>query len=402
MNNRAIDLQLIKPVKPGSSGSKGKIFLKQLLKEELKELNVPTYDSCCGEVPPETEPFNLVTTDSDSINFSGSGTIEDPLTAEVVSINGLANVRLYGAVGDGTTNDTQAFQDAVSTGLTVEVPPGTYLIDETIEISNQKIFGYGKSSIIKTTTLGTAGSLGTAFHMFRAINPCEISGLRFIGTNTTSPPTPSLPWTSQNGIWVTASNVRISDCTFNQLLGVGVLMVHPSLSPLRNNSVSNCEMTYCGLGIHNYETSEYHNFTNCNIYGCAIGIREMGANNTYSAIVSTYNTTGGGFGLRIVGNGGGSDNLTFNGCVFNHNNELSIQDTKRGVIFSGCQFHSLVINISESQRVIFTGCGFGVSTTMNVTATTAKKTLIANSYYLSPFAPSNGATSAVITEVNNI
>lgn len=85
MNNRAIDLQLIKPVKPGSSGSKGKIFLKQLLKEELKELNVPTYDSCCGEVPPDPiEPFNLVTQDTSTINFSGSGTVEDPLTAEAI------------------------------------------------------------------------------------------------------------------------------------------------------------------------------------------------------------------------------------------------------------------------------------------------------------------------------
>jgi hypothetical protein len=45
----------------------------------------------------------------------------------------MANVRDFGAVGDGTTNDITAFVDAADTGKQVFVPDGTY----TITVSNQ-------------------------------------------------------------------------------------------------------------------------------------------------------------------------------------------------------------------------------------------------------------------------
>ncbi len=43
---RAIDLQLIKPIE-GRSNGKGKITLNKLQKELLTELHVPFYDTCC-------------------------------------------------------------------------------------------------------------------------------------------------------------------------------------------------------------------------------------------------------------------------------------------------------------------------------------------------------------------
>lgn len=48
---RAIDLQLIKPVK-GKNNLKGKITLKKLFKEELSALNVPFVDPCCENAEP--------------------------------------------------------------------------------------------------------------------------------------------------------------------------------------------------------------------------------------------------------------------------------------------------------------------------------------------------------------
>jgi hypothetical protein len=44
---RAIDLQLIKPVDLGSSGGKGKMSLRNLFKQELTKLGVPFTDPCC-------------------------------------------------------------------------------------------------------------------------------------------------------------------------------------------------------------------------------------------------------------------------------------------------------------------------------------------------------------------
>ncbi len=71
------------------------------------------------------------------------------------------NVRAYGAVGDGVTNDTAAFQDAIAAadaagGGLVHAPAGTYLIDSIIDVPNFVSFhGDGKSeTILKLTASG--------------------------------------------------------------------------------------------------------------------------------------------------------------------------------------------------------------------------------------------------------
>lgn len=46
---RAIELQLIKPIQPGSPGSKGKITLRNLFKEYFNQLNVSYDDPCCTD-----------------------------------------------------------------------------------------------------------------------------------------------------------------------------------------------------------------------------------------------------------------------------------------------------------------------------------------------------------------
>lgn len=49
--------------------------------------------------------------------------------------DGYANVKDYGAVGDGTADDTAAFQAAAGTGLSLWVPPGSYKLTDTIDFS---------------------------------------------------------------------------------------------------------------------------------------------------------------------------------------------------------------------------------------------------------------------------
>lgn len=55
MKERAIDLQLIKPVQTGSPGARGKITLKKLFKQELDRLNVVYSDPCCENNPDDGE-----------------------------------------------------------------------------------------------------------------------------------------------------------------------------------------------------------------------------------------------------------------------------------------------------------------------------------------------------------
>lgn len=74
---RAIDLQLIKPVTPGSSGGKGKITLKNLFKIYFRELNVGFYDPCCDDpatCPPiSQDPDNTLECRADGLYATGGG-----------------------------------------------------------------------------------------------------------------------------------------------------------------------------------------------------------------------------------------------------------------------------------------------------------------------------------------
>lgn len=63
------------------------------------------------------------------------------------------NVRAFGAVGDGVTDDTNAIQnaanDAAHRSLSVYFPPGTYLHAQAVTFSTP-VFGAGASSVLKS------------------------------------------------------------------------------------------------------------------------------------------------------------------------------------------------------------------------------------------------------------
>jgi hypothetical protein len=64
---------------------------------------------------------------------------------------GIANVKDYGAVGNGIANDTAAIQAAVDTGLDVYLPAGTYLVTSQ---GNHPVNNSGTGYCIKTAAAG--------------------------------------------------------------------------------------------------------------------------------------------------------------------------------------------------------------------------------------------------------
>lgn len=141
---RAIDLQLIKPVITGSPAAKGKIPLTKLFKEELDKLQVPYNDPCCTNDLNNSEPeifgfrYNestwsnlndfinagaVVTVDSNSkLNFSGGASnfsqklqIDDPTCIENWTSKILFKVTTN---GDGLALGSYAYnQSGVNTNL---------------------------------------------------------------------------------------------------------------------------------------------------------------------------------------------------------------------------------------------------------------------------------------------
>lgn len=67
--------------------------------------------------------------------------------------NGVATPQMYGAIGDGVTDDTAAVQACITNNRSVYLPEGTYKITTPLHIAmaGQKISGAGRNSIIKAS-----------------------------------------------------------------------------------------------------------------------------------------------------------------------------------------------------------------------------------------------------------
>lgn len=65
---------------------------------------------------------------------------------KTIEYNYPVNVKLYGAKGDGVTDDTVSIQNALNDNLTVYVPNGTYIVSDTITMPpNRTIIGESKA-----------------------------------------------------------------------------------------------------------------------------------------------------------------------------------------------------------------------------------------------------------------
>jgi len=82
-------------------------------------------------------------------DFTADG--EGSITRELPNkLGDMISVKDFGAVGDGLTNDTVAFQNAFQSSNNIYIPNGSYCINAALEIpSGKSVFGAGNASIIK-------------------------------------------------------------------------------------------------------------------------------------------------------------------------------------------------------------------------------------------------------------
>jgi hypothetical protein len=148
------------------------------------------------------------------------------------------SVKDFGAVGDGSTDDTAAIQDAVDSGQKdIYFPDGIYVVT-SVSITNP-IRLFGNATVKKSTVTGTA--------MFDiASNDVEIDGLTFHGASVdTLIPTAN---TADNAIQVSGTstptqfeNIKIRNCTINGVAGFGIRIDYASNVWIQSNNI-----LYCG------------------------------------------------------------------------------------------------------------------------------------------------------------
>lgn len=125
---------------------------------------------------------------TDMIQDRSSGKkLSDQLVDRVKKTDLDINVRDYGAKGDGTTDDTEAFKTAIALAETllrnVRVPSGDYILNDTLTFYKSAILGdgMGKTKLIFTNMNGTKD--GLVFNNNFTHNQIGAIGLSLIAKN---------------------------------------------------------------------------------------------------------------------------------------------------------------------------------------------------------------------------
>jgi hypothetical protein len=253
----------------------------------------------------------------------------------------------FGAVGDGSTDDTVAIQSALDTQKSVFVPSGEYVVSSTLRLTHDGQMFYGEGD----------------------------------GPSTVEPPETKIVWNGALGgtIISVGDNVAgcFQNCTIqnmmidgNSLALVGVEGYQMGISAggaWRNRYINLYIVGLTGVnstGIF-FGTGPFPEFAHdAEITGCFIQGAERGSVGS-GAIYRFTNTTFSTCKNAIVGNSGSA--WTFNGCVFSNSVQYDFNGTNIQVAnFNGCWFEDSLLGIyiaATAHTVNFSGCYLQTKTT---------------------------------------
>ena len=171
---------------------------------------------------------------------------------------GFKTVVYYGAKGDGVTDDYAAFNASIEEQGCIIVPPGTFLITQTLAIKGGSIFGYGTGvSAIKMTAPSDTTSI------IEVSNRGTVQGVALSYTNNITATAQDQylairlgkdPYPLQRTL---IKNVSISHC------GSGIANVTNDASPfsVHFDSIEITDFEYAGINLHD-GTMTNNTFTN--------------------------------------------------------------------------------------------------------------------------------------------
>jgi hypothetical protein len=195
--------------------------------------------------------------------------------AQVQADSPVANIREFGAVGDGQVDDTPALRKAIDSGRgVVLIPKGRFRITKTLDVDLDKtgyvaIEGHGVGQIvvacagpalrfIGTHTKGSADPESFQPNVWQNQRMPVVDGVEFIGAhdeadaieaNGTMQLTVTRTRISQcrHGIHLVNRNrnLLVSDCHIYHNRGIGVFYDNVSL---HQSNIIGCHISYCGGG----------------------------------------------------------------------------------------------------------------------------------------------------------
>jgi parallel beta-helix repeat protein len=174
------------------------------------------------------------------------------------------NVKAYGAVGDGITDDTTAIKAAIAAapaGGVVYFPAGTYLCGQINVTTNRlTLLGSGSASTLKLRNGANTPLVVIGPVIYGALASLALDGN---GANNTMPgANPNCGVLVGTSTWVTVENCAISNTTND-----GVFLQKSQYCTVANNYFSNCFQ-----GIHVIQGSNDNLILGNSLNQCAYGI----------------------------------------------------------------------------------------------------------------------------------
>lgn len=218
-------------------------------------------------------------------NFANSADLSlgvsssNQLTFAGAAVGNILNVKTYGALGDGTTNDTAAIQaalTALSSGGSLFFPAGTYIISASLVPNNgTEMLGEGGGSTVIATAIGSVinAAVGHGFIQATDLQNFKIRGIKFNGRGTWTASSFTNPYGGGSSVGFTnddyairinyssgVKNIEISDCEFTGLSRA--IMIFGGNSQ-ENITIKNCYVHtagYTGLcAMYNVDTFNVSN-----------------------------------------------------------------------------------------------------------------------------------------------
>lgn len=259
-----------------------------------------------------------------------------------------ATPQMYGAVGDGITDDTAAINACLNSNLNV-LFYGKYKISSTLSIkTDQYIYSNNAEILFTSDTL-------IALQAYD-VTGWSINGkLKIKGNGKTNNTAAGLNI-------IGCSRYLVTGLSVFDVSGWGIIIEHGSGASEGNRGerglLSNIFVKNCWEGVRYGNLAEYTSFTNVQISACNLGLNIMGGNVTIQGGNVTENTNGILLGGTLSTNN--SHGIISNMSI-NHNTgyNLRVVNAEFGQTFSACHFYGEIaqnIEIVNSYGLIFDNC----------------------------------------------